>query len=58
MFPSSTDEQFLFFWRIGFDNAVIMMSSSQDKLRCIADYLLANPDREILRAELVEKCDL
>jgi hypothetical protein len=58
MFPSSTDEQFLFFWRIGFDNAVIMMSSSQDKLHCIADYLLANPDREILRAELVEKCDL
>ncbi len=56
--PSSGDQEFLFYWRTGFDDAVIIMRSSQDKLQRIADYLLANPDREILRAEIVENCDL
>ena len=52
LFPSSSEEEFLSLWRMGFDDAVIMMESSQDKLHRIADFCLANPDREILRMRL------
>jgi hypothetical protein len=54
-----TEEEFVsFYWRAGFEDAVNMMESSQDKLHRIADYCLANLDREIPKAELVAACDL
>jgi hypothetical protein len=56
LFLSSSDEEFVLLWSMGFDDAICMMRSSQDKLHCIADYCLANLDREILRAELVANC--
>jgi hypothetical protein len=56
--PTSTEEEFLKFWSMGFDDAVIMLKDSQDKLCCIADYCLANLDREIPQSELVASCNL
>jgi hypothetical protein len=56
--PSSSDEELLPLWRMGFDDAVNMMRDHQDKLHCIADYCLANLDREISKSELVANCDL
>lgn len=58
LFPSSSEEEFVLFWSMGFEDAVIMMRSSQDKLHCIADYCLSNLDREIPKAELVVNCAL
>ncbi len=58
LFPSSTEEDFVLLWSMGFDYAVVMMRSSQDKLHRIADYCRSNLDREIPKAELVERCDL
>lgn len=55
---ASTEEEFLNFWSMGFDDAVIMMKNHQDKLHCIADYCLANLDREIPQSELVANCHL
>jgi hypothetical protein len=57
--PVTSEAEFLSsYWRRGFDDAVIMMRSSVDKLHRIADYCLLNLDRTIPRAELVENCDL
>lgn len=58
LFQSSTDEEFIWLWRMGFDDAVNMLRDRQDKLQCIANYCLANLDREISKAELVASCDL
>jgi hypothetical protein len=58
LFPSSSDAEFVFLFSMGFYDAVTMLRNSQDKLHCIADYCLANLDREISKAELVETCSL
>jgi hypothetical protein len=49
---------FLCIGRSGFHDAVYMVESSQDKVMRIAEYCLANRDREIPRAELVANCDI
>ena len=55
----TNEEEFVFsYWRPGFYDALNILRSSKGKLECIADYCLANLDRTILKAELVEKCDL
>ena len=58
LFPSSSDEEFVWLFRMGFDDAVCMLRGSQDKLLRIANYCLANQNRDIAMAELVDKCDL
>lgn len=58
LFPSSSDEEFVHLFRMGFDDAVIMLRSSQDKLLRIADYCLQNQDRDIPIQELIANCDL
>jgi hypothetical protein len=55
---TASDAQLLLLWRMGFDDAVVMMRGFRRELECIADYCLANLDREIPRAELVEACNL
>ena len=55
----STEEEFVsFFWRPGFCDAVSMMRESAEKLRSIAEYCLANLDRDIPKRELVDACNL
>lgn len=56
--PTSEEEFVSFYWRAGFHDAVNMMSSSQEKLECIADYCQSNIGREIPRAELARHCGL
>jgi hypothetical protein len=56
--PVSSERDFQFYWRIGFHDAVSMMSNSQDKLHCIANYCMDNLDRVIPRAEIVFACNL
>jgi hypothetical protein len=57
--PVTSEKDFVsFYWRIGFDNAVTMLSSSQEKLNRIAEYCRANLDREIPKEELAANCDL
>lgn len=58
LFPSLSDAEFVRWWGMGFDDAACIMRSSEDKLHRIADYCLTNLDRDIPRAELVQKCDL
>lgn len=56
---STDDKEFVsFYFRTGFQDAVILLSSSEEKLNLIADYCLANLDREIAGAEIIEACDL
>jgi hypothetical protein len=56
--PKDEEEFVSFYWRSGFHDAVSMTESSQEKVNRIAEYCLANRDREIPRAELVTNCDL
>ncbi len=65
--PVTSEEEFIsFYWRVGFDHAVNMMSSFQDNLQRraddelhrIANYCLENLDRIILRDEIVTNCGL
>jgi hypothetical protein len=58
LYPSTEEEFISFFWRTGFDDAVILMRNFMDKLHGIADYCLANLDRDIPKAELVAACNL
>jgi hypothetical protein len=46
------------FFRPGFDDAVVLLRSSQERLNRIVDYCLANLGREIQREEIVEACRL
>ena len=46
------------YWRVGFYDALGVLKRSQDKLECISDHCFGNLDRTILKAELVEKCQL
>ena len=56
----ATDEQEFVsdYWSVGFYDALGVLKRGQDKLECIADHCFGNLDRTILKAELVEKCDL
>ena len=47
LFSSSSDAEFVHWWRMGFDDAVCLLRSSQDNLQRIADYCLMNQDRDI-----------
>jgi hypothetical protein len=50
--PASTEQDFLSFWRMEFDDAGIIMKNSQEELQRIADYCMANLDRDISASEL------
>ncbi len=54
----SSEQDFLFYWRIGFEEAVIMMMDSQDKLHRIAEYCMNNLDRVIPGDEIITACNL
>jgi hypothetical protein len=56
--PISNEEDFLFYWSIGFQDAVIMMMDSQDKLHRIAEYCMNNLDRVIPGDEIITACNL
>jgi hypothetical protein len=56
--PSTEDEFISFYWRAGFSDAVCMMRESVDKLQSIAEYCLANLDRDIPKSDLVSACNL
>jgi len=58
LYPCSEESFMSFYWRAGFDDAVALLRGSQGKLDCIAEYCLANLDREIPREELVAACTL
>jgi hypothetical protein len=58
LYPCSEEEFTSLYWRAGFDDAVLLLASSRNKLDCIAEYCLANLDREIRREELIAACTL
>jgi hypothetical protein len=54
----SSERDFLFYWNIGFYEAVSMMRGSQDELHRIADYCMGNLDRVISKAEIIAACNV
>lgn len=58
LLPTDEQEFVSDYWRVGFYDALGVLKHSQDKLGCIADHCFGNLDRTILKAELVEKCQL
>jgi hypothetical protein len=52
------ESEFLPYWRTGFDDAFHVMESSQGNIHRIADYCLANLDRDIPGTEVVAACGL
>jgi hypothetical protein len=56
--PASEEHFISFFWSVGFQDAVAMMTDSKEKLERVADYCQLNLNRDILREELVRNCRL
>ncbi len=54
----STEEEFIWLWRMGFDLSLTMLRASFDTLVGIAAYCQANQGRDISRSEIVAACRL